>query len=174
MEQKIDLSQIRIEPLGRHDRAAFSCGNEVLNNYLRTQASQDVKKKAAAVYVATLDGKTIFGFYTLSQYSVQFDDIPEEINKKFAKYKVVSTTLLGRLARHDSTRGSGFGELLLMDALHRAFKMSEQVASAAVVVDAKDENAFEFYRRYGFIVLPKTERRLFIPMATVEKLFSEQ
>lgn len=174
LEQKIDLTHIKFEPLGNHDRAAFSCGDSAMDNYLRTQASQDIKKRAAAVYVATSDGKTILGFYTLSQYSVHFDDIPQEIAKKFARYNTVSATLLGRLARHISTKGSGFGELLLIDALHRAFRMSRQIASAAVVVDAKNEHAMQFYRRYGFMELPKIVNRLFIPMATIEKLISKQ
>ena len=126
------------------------------------------------VYVATNDGKTILGYYTLSQYSVQLNDIPAEIaKKKFAKYPGLSATLLGRLARHESMKGQGMGELLLMDALRQALRLSRQVASAAVIVDAKDDKAAAFYRKYGFIGLPKLERRLFIPMATVEALFSE-
>ena len=170
MEQ-VDRSDLKFEPLGDHDRAAFSCGNEALDTYIKRQGSQDVRKKAAVVYVLTQDGKTILGFYTLSQYSIQFNDIPAEIAKKFPKYPVVPATLLGRLARHESTRGQGIGEMLLMHALHSALDMSSQIASAAIVTDAKDQKAVDFYRHYGFIELPKIERRLFIPMATVEQLF---
>jgi len=59
-----------------------------------------------------------------------------------------------------------------MDALNRCLSGSKQVASAVVVVDAKDDSAAAFYKRYGFIELPKTPKRLFLPMATIEKLFS--
>lgn len=173
MDTKVDVANIKFEPLGKHDRAAFHCGSEALDNYIKKQASQDVEKKAAVVYVATHDGKTILGYYTLSQYSVHLTDIPAEIaKKKFAKYPALSATLLGRLARHESLKGEGLGELLLMDALRQALRLSRQAASAAVVVDAKDEKAVAFYKKYGFIDLPKLERRLFIPMATVEALFS--
>jgi hypothetical protein len=41
------------------------------------------------------------------------------------------------------------------------------------VVDAKDKKSAAFYMKYGFIELPNTEKRLFIPMATVEQLFSK-
>jgi ribosomal protein S18 acetylase RimI-like enzyme len=41
------------------------------------------------------------------------------------------------------------------------------------VVDAKDEAAVGFYEKYGFIDLPKVERRLFLPMGTIEKLFAK-
>lgn len=167
----MDLSQLRFEPLGHHDRAVFSCGTEALDNYIKKQASQDVRKKVAIVYVATLDSKTILGYYTLSQYSVQMKDIPVELSKKFPKYPALPATLLGRLARDFSTRGQGVGELLLLDALNRAVAMSEQVASAAVVTDAKDQKAVDFYKKYGFIELPKTELRLFLPMASIGALF---
>jgi ribosomal protein S18 acetylase RimI-like enzyme len=70
-------------------------------------------------------------------------------------------------------RGLRVGETLLMDALHRSLDSSKQVASAGIIVDAKDESAATFYRKYGFIQLPKAEKRLFLPMGTVEQLFRE-
>lgn len=120
----------------------------------------------------TPDHKTIAGFYTLSQYAVNLGELPEDIRTKMPKYPMVSATLLGRLAVSERFRGQGLGEMLLMDALHRALQSSEQIASAAVVVDAKDEQAVAFYRKYGFIDLPKIERRLFLPMATIAQLLS--
>jgi ribosomal protein S18 acetylase RimI-like enzyme len=163
-----------IEPLGaRHGRAAFSCGNQQLDSYLQKQAGQDLKKRAAVPFVITPDHKTIAGFYTLSQYAVDLGELPEEVSKKMPRYPMVSATLLGRLAISERFRGQGLGERLLMDALHRALQSSKQIASAAVVVDAKDDQAVEFYRKYGFIDLPKIERRLFLPMGTIAQLFSE-
>ena len=84
---------------------------------------------------------------------------------------MVSVTLLGRLAVSTQFRGQGLGETLLMDALYRSFESSKQVASAGIIVDAKDETAAAFYRKYGFIELPKIEKRLFLPMGTVEQMF---
>lgn len=162
-----------IEPLGaKHDRAAFSCGNQRLDSYLQKQAGQDLKKRAAVPFVVTPDHKTIAGFYILSQYAVDLGELPEDVSKKMPKYPTVSATLLGRLAVSERFRGQGLGGMLLMDALHRALQSSEQIASAAVVVDAKDDQAVAFYRKYGFIDLSKIERRLFLPMGTVAQLFS--
>jgi predicted GNAT family N-acyltransferase len=167
-----DQLRFVIEPLGeRHNRAAFSCGVEALDAYLRTQASQDLKKRAAATFVATADGTTIGGCYTLSQYSVRLADVPDAIAKKLAKYPHVPTTLLGRLARSNDLRGHGIGEILLMDALRRSLDLSKQAASTGMIVDAKDEWAAVFYRKYGFLDLPNVDRRLFLPMGTIEKLF---
>ena len=164
-----------IEPLGaRHDRAAFSCGNQQLDSYLQRQAGQDLKKRAAVPFVITPDHKTIAGFYTLSQYAVDLGELPEDIGKKMPRYPMVSATLLGRLAVSERFRRQGLGERLLMDALNRALQSSKQIASAAVVVDAKGDQAVAFYRKYGFIDLPKIERRLFLPMGTIEQLFSKE
>jgi len=164
--------QFVIEPLGeKHNRAAFSCGVEALDSYLHKQAGQDARKRAAVPFVATADGQTIAGYYTLSQFAIGLDAIPEGVAKKLPKYPMVSATLLGRLAVSTEFRGQRVGETLLMDALHRSLDSSKQVASAGIIVDAKDESAATFYRKYGFIELPKIEKRLFLPMGTVEQLF---
>ena len=168
--------KFRIEPFekGKHDRAAFSCGVEALDNYLKRQASQDLAKRVAAVFVLTPDGRTIAGFYTLSQYRVDLGSLPEEVAKRLRlpKYPELPATLLGRLAVSTSFRGQGLGEILLMGALKRALEQSRSVASMAVVVDAKDDSARDFYLRYGFLAMPDHPRRLFLPMATIAQMFS--
>jgi ribosomal protein S18 acetylase RimI-like enzyme len=159
-----------IEPLAKqHDRTAFSCGVQALDQYLQRQATQDVKKHVAVVFVLTSDGKSIVGFYTLSQYAIELDVIPEEIARRLPKYRHVPATLLGRLAVSAAFRGQGLGELLLLDALKRSLQGSRQLASVAVIVDAKDDSAVGFYKKYGFLALPKVANRLFLPMATIEK-----
>jgi len=161
----------RFEPLDQiHDRAGFACGVEALDHYLQRQARQDVKKRVAAAFVLTPDGRTIAGYYTLSLFSLQLDAIPDEIARKLPKYPIVPATLIGRLAVSANFRGQRLGEMLLMDALNRSLRSSRSVASAAVVVDAKDEQARSFYRKYGFRELPGVATRLFLPMATIEQL----
>lgn len=168
--------EFRFEPLGaKHDRAAFSCEHERLNTYLKQQASQDVRKRVAAVYVLTPDGKTIAGYYTLSQYVINAGELPDEVAHKLRvpKYDKLPATLLGRLARSEEFKGAGLGEMLLMDALQTALNHSRRIASMAVVVDAKDERARNFYKGCGFIDLPEHANRLFVPMKTVEDLLVE-
>jgi len=166
----------RFEPLDKkkHNRAAFSCEHEPLNRYLREQASQDIKKRVTAVYVLTPDGKTIAGYYTLSQYAIDAGELPPETIQKlhFPRYDKLPATLLGRLARSQEFKGKGVGELLLMGALTRALDHSRNIASLVVVVDAKDEKAKAFYRSYGFVDLPDHPNRLFLPMRSIEQLFT--
>lgn len=172
MSSASDEPKFAFEPLGQqHNRAAFSCGVESLDSYLRKQAGQDARKRAAAPFVLTYDGRTIAGYYTLSPYAIELEDVPEEVAKKLPKYPLAPATLLGRLAVSIDFRGKGLGQALLMDALYRSLALSEQIASTGVIVDAKDELAHAFYLKYGFIDLPKVDKRLFLPMATIEQLF---
>lgn len=162
----------RVEPLGKaHDRAAFSCGVEALDDYLKKQAGQDVAKRVAVCFVLTPDGETVAGFYTLSQYAVDLAQLPEALAKRLPKYPEVPATLLGRLAVSERFKGHGLGEFLLLDALSRSLEQSRHIASAAVIVDAKDEAARRFYEHFGFLSLPGTPNRLFLPMKTLAKLF---
>ena len=157
----------RIEPLGsRHDRAAFSCGVAALDIYIQRQARQDMERNLAAVFVLTSDGKTIAGFYTLSAHSIH----AEELTRKLPRFSL-PVTLLGRMAVSQSSHGQGFGEFLLMHALERAWLGSQQVASWAVVVDAK-VGARAFCLKYDFVPLPLKPDRLFLPMKTIERLFT--
>jgi predicted GNAT family N-acyltransferase len=161
------------QPLGSgHDRAAFSCGVEALDRYLKHQAGQDARNRVAAPFVLT-DGQSdqIIGYYTLSAFAVYLTELPAEVRKRLPRYPQVPTVLLGRLAVDGRYRGQGWGKALLVDALRRSLEHSRQIAAMAVVVDAKDDQSRSFYGQYGFRRLGDRESRLFLPMATIEQLF---
>lgn len=175
MNENEDEIQYRTEPLGpKHNRVAFSCGVVALDKYLQKQAGQDVSKRVAAAFVITPDGETIAGFYTLSAHVVSLSDLPTNVAKKLPRYPAVPATLLGRLAVSSEFRGRGIGELLLLDAFKRVLANTRQVASAVIVVDAKDDRAREFYLRHDFIPLPSQANRLFYPVKTLGQLFDQQ
>jgi predicted GNAT family N-acyltransferase len=169
-----DKSKYNIEPLGDHDRAAFSCGDASLDRYIREQASQDVKRGLASVFVITAkdDPKQILAYYTLSSRELKLDQLPEEIAKKAGKYGHVGVTLLGRMAVAEKSKGTGLGALTLMNALHKSLLAATDVASLAVFVEAIDSDAANFYRKYGFIELPEDKLKLLLPMKTIAKSFS--
>ena len=169
-----DKSKYNIEPLGDHDRAAFSCGDASLDRYIREQASQDVKRGLASVFVITAkdDPEQILAYYTLSSRELKLDQLPEEIAKKAGKYGHVGVTLLGRMAVAEKYKGTGLGALTLMNALHKSLLAATDVASLAVFVEAIDSAAANFYRKYGFIELPEDKLKLLLPMKTIAKSFS--
>ncbi len=135
---------------------------------MQKQARQDVERNLSAVSVLTMDGATIAGFYTLSACAVQPADLPREIAKKLPR-RPIPATLLERLAVNFKARGQGLGEILLLHALGRVLMSASDVASWAVVVDAK-EGARAFYLAYTFRPLPSEPDRLYIPMQLVREL----
>lgn len=155
-----------------HDRRVFQSGAEALDRYLKEQATQDQRRHIAACFVlANPDHNAVIGFYTLSSFTVAARELPAELARKLPKYGQIPCTLLGRLAVDMKHRGRGAGRTLLIDALHRSLVQAAGIASWAVVVDAKDNDAREFYTRYGFLALLDAPNRLFLPMATISELF---
>ena len=165
--------QFRFEPLGNHDRSSFQCEASPLERYLKEQAGQDARKNVAAPFVLLTATDQIAGFYTLSSTILRSDDLAPELLKKLKlpRYPQLPATLLGRLARHSNFRGQGIGELLLIDALKRAYTLSRQIASLAVIVHAKDERAVKFYREFGFESFVDAADKLYLRMDTIGKLY---
>lgn len=159
-----------IEPLGKHDRTTFCCGVESLDRYFKQQAGQDARRRVAAPFVLIEKSSgMIAGYYTLSATSIKFTELPPEITKKLPKYPIVPATLLGRLAVDQNHRQKGLGEVLLMDALYRS--LQSEIATIAVVVDAKDDEARSFYEHYNFMRFPDFSYRLFLMMESITKMF---
>lgn len=151
----------------RHYKKDFECGYGLLDNYIRTQARQDVGRDLSACFVlASLDGQ-VMGYYTLSANSIDRDMFPENLRQKLPpSYDALPTVLLGRLAMDNKYKGKGYGVHLLVDALKRCAQISEGLGSIAIIVDPIDEKARSFYEAYGFGLLPDS-KKMFIPMRTV-------
>ncbi len=158
-----------IEPLGKqHDRAGFSCGQTDLDSWFRLRAGQDEKCNVARVFVAVEPDLGVVGFYSLSTLSLVVENLPEELAHKLPRYGAIPAALIGRLARDQRVRGQGVGEILLADAIQRILQAGRSIAVFAIVVDAKDTRAVDFYKAFGFRPFPLQPRRLFLPTATAE------
>lgn len=165
------MSDFVCEPLGKHhNREQFDCGVPTLNHYLAKTAGQDVKRKAAAVFVMTVASQPtrVVGFYTLSSTAIELASLPVELSKKLPRYPEVPAILIGRLAR--DLMFPSVGSLLLADAITRCIRVAKEIAASVIVVDSKGEAASRFYEKFGFISLPKLTDRMFLPMLTAEKL----
>jgi ribosomal protein S18 acetylase RimI-like enzyme len=160
-----------VEPLAaHHDRASFTCGEPALDAYIRRQASQDVRRRVAQVFVALGDVPgSIAGYYTLSAASFQKSQLPQALAKRLPHYPVPAV-VLGRLAVDRTRQGRGLGEALLLDAIRRVVRAGTTIAVYAMIVDAKNDRAQAFYERYGFRAFADEQRRLFLPLETFEKL----
>lgn len=163
---------LRIEALAsHHDRDHFSCGVDSLDRYLRTQASQDVRRKANGVFILVEPDKpdVVLGYYSLCATSVAQGDVPAAVRKHIPRYPLVSATLVGRLAVSQARQGERLGAMLLADAVRRAYASAATVGSSMLVVDALTEQAAAFYEGNGFVRLPDS-LRLVLPMQTIQRL----
>jgi predicted N-acetyltransferase YhbS len=164
-----------VEPLDaeKHNRLAFTCGNEKLDRFLRESAKQSTRKGLAAVFVAIDEDEPtrILGYYSLSSFTIDGVEIPETLSKKRGIPRhTVGATLLGRLAVDKAAQKRGIGPLLLVDALKSSFVASLRVASVCVVVDAIEASMVAFYEKYGFIRCDPESLRLVMMMDDVAKL----
>lgn len=154
----------------KHDRKRFDSGSMQLDRYLREQVSQDIRRRVAACFVAVTNEQRVAGYYTLASASVELSDLPEATAKKLPRYPSVPAVRMGRLAVDRDFKGMGLGGSLLADALSRSAQA--EIAAHALIVDAKDQTAADFYRHHGFSALPSSTLRLFLPLATVAGLTS--
>jgi GNAT superfamily N-acetyltransferase len=150
------VSAYVVESLAQHDRRTFNCGSPDLDRYFREQVGQDVRRRVAACFVAVASDGAIAGFYTLAATSLAFDSLSLERAKRMPRYPVLPAILLGRLAVSTAHRGLGLGAALVADAIQRA--TGSDVIGFAMVVEAKDAAAEQFYTHLGFE--PLAERRL--------------
>ena len=168
--------ELIIAPLGKqHDRKSFDCGEPSLTQYLHQYASQDIRRRVNRVFAASPPDapRQVIGYYSLSAGGLDATDLPEEFRRRLPRYPI-PVVLLGRLlAVAKSHQGKGLGSILLADALQRIAQASQVMAVYAVIVDALNDRAAQFYRRFGFIPLPSQPLKLFLPMESVATVFDE-
>ena len=153
-----------------HDRSAFSCGQDSLDEFLRRFAGQNQKTGVSKTYVAIrADDKTVRGYYSIASGAVRFKDIPENLRKRLPQYPI-PVAHIGRLAVDSSTQGQRLGELLLLDAFARIVGLADSIGIHAVEVVAIDESAKRFYLKYGFEPMLDDQHHLYISLKTLKKL----
>lgn len=151
-----------------HAKAAFSCDVAPLDRYLKEQASQDMRRRATACYVARDESTgAIAGYYTIAAASVLLSDLPRSLEKKLPRYPDVPVARVGRLAVDKNYRGIKLGAALLHDAIERARR--SEIMVYGVIVDAKDDEAVAFYEHFGFTLLSAERRLLLWPVSTVHR-----
>lgn len=147
---------------GNHDRQGFDCGRQELNDWLRQVARQHQEKGLSRTFVATLDEapNSICGYYALTLAELENRNLPEAWRKKMPRR--IPGVKLGRLAVDKRFQGKGLGDLLLVDALTRAQRIYQEAGGIGLFVDAIDEQAAGYYKRFGFEAMPDNPLLLFL------------
>jgi len=160
------------EPLqAHHDRAAFDCGKEPLNEFLRRRARQNAERNVGVTHVAVPapGSATILGYYTLLVRTVAQDIIPDGKRLPAGEIGVV---LLGRLAVDKRAQGQGIGKTMLLRAIRQVVRASRDMGIYALVLDALDTDARAWYLGlgWGFKELLDSPNHLCLPIATLRLL----
>ena len=160
-----------IQPISKsHNRNQFSCGKPLLDDYLQYFARQNDEKNRARTFVAVDEENNVVVYYSLCTASIEFEELPEALARQLPHYPIPAA-LIARLAVDEKFRGQGLGAKLLIDALQRIVTAANEIAIKAVLVDAMDEEARNFYQHYEFIALPGQDLKLFLPIETIQQLF---
>lgn len=156
-------------PLGKvHDRGAFDCGEDDLDTYLKRYARQNHETGGAKCFVATPRDTParILGFYTLSPASIEFSRAPAVVTRGLGRYEI-PVYRLGRLAVDRGVQGRGLGGRLLLRAAERCMTVAREVGGVALLIDAKNDHAAQWYESYGALRLLDAPLSLVLPFSVV-------
>ncbi len=159
---------MQILPLsGSHSRQGFDCGRQELNDWLQKIARQHHDKGLSKTFVATLEEtpNDLCGYYALTLAELDSRYLPVAWRKKLPRR--IPGVRLGRLAVGTLYQGKGLGELLLVDALMRTQRIHTEAGGVGLFVDAIDERAAGYYRRFGFENCPDHPLLLFLAVQTL-------
>ena len=158
----------------------FRCGKHPLDDYFRRHALPNDQGNIGLAYVVEATGDdvaaglpAVIGFYTLSMAAAVSTDVASVVAKKLPRYPM-PVALIGRLAVDERARGRRLGEALLLDAMLRVVTAAEIIGCLGVIVDAKDDDAERFYRRYDFVTVDASSwpRRMFLPIQVARAAFA--
>jgi ribosomal protein S18 acetylase RimI-like enzyme len=166
------LAHLQIEPLDRkkHDRAAFSCGEKRVENFLAYNAARQQDEGHTRVWVACLDQKPqIIGYYAINAHSVDVSTLPDIDRSKLPRFPTISAIYLSVVGVHSGYQNCGIGSYLMADAFRRSAKAAEAIGAYFIVLDALNEKAAALYRRLGFVDLAGHAPRMLIKMSQISK-----
>ena len=169
---------LAIEPLDleHHDRAAFSCGVEQVDNFLKKTAGKLTRADNTRVYVLADPAGAIIGFYAINAHAIDYQDLPKRFTRTRPAHGSIPAAFVSMIGVDHRYGGKGYGGDLLADALLRVVGAADQLGIAVAILDVLDDGDAEvvkrrlaLYARYGFQPLPSQPLRLFLPVATIRK-----
>lgn len=172
-----------IEPFdpARHDRAAFSCGVEQVDNYFQKTANKLAKADNVRLFVMVDPAGAVIGFYALNAHAVHFADLPRAFARTRPAHGNIPAAYISMIGRDQKFRGGGFGADLLVDALRRIAMAADAIGVAVVMLDVLDcgdpgrvTRRKALYESYGFQALASNPLRLFLPVSVIRTLIAEE
>lgn len=138
----------------------FDCGKLTLNEWLIRHARQAQASGSAKTFIVE-DNAQVVGYFSLTVGQIETMDAPDRIRKGMGRHPI-PVVILARLAVSIDSQGLGIGRGMLQDALRRTLVLAEQAGIRAMLTHPIDEEAAQFYQRFGFIASPWREQQLLL------------
>ena len=136
------------------DVKEFDCKEEELNLFLKNLALLFQRRHFGVTVICSDEAGAIIGFYTLCPACIQKEILPEKFLTG-PKPNPLPAFRLCRLAIDKHYQGKGYGKVLLVHALKKGLSQARQIGGSLIIIDAKHEQARQFYEHFGFISLPE-------------------
>ncbi len=151
-----------------HDGSSFDSGEQVLDDWLRQRAWNNLQVAASRTYVLCPAGsRQIVGFFALSMGQILAHEVTGSMRRNMPRQ--IPAVTLGRLAIDRRWQGQGLGRALLADVVRRALRASDEVIARLVIVHAISPAAEEFYLHHGFTRLPVETPTFALDLLKIQK-----
>lgn len=149
-----------IEPLGQeHLLDGFDSGERSLDEWLTELAKPNQAAGFSRTYVVAEDERVV-AFHAVSSFTIWRADATGRARRQSPPQ--IPAVLLGRLAVDRRFQGRGLGAALLRHAMELTVVAADAVGIRLLVVNALDEEAARFYRRFGLEPSPTNPLDLMI------------
>ena len=135
-----------------HRLDEFSCGEQVLDDWLRRRAIANQARGASRTFVVADQDGRVYGYYAMAAGAVSHQMATGGVRRNMPE--PIPVMVLARLAVDHRAQGIKLGGALLQDAVNRALVVSQNTGVRALLVHSLHDRAKSFYEHYGFEISP--------------------
>ncbi|MBR6923228.1 MAG: hypothetical protein IKH50_01685 [Oscillospiraceae bacterium] len=149
--QDITKETLRFTEEEKDTAQSFNCGNEVIDNYLKTKAYKD--PQAVTFIVKDVNEDSLICYYSLSCSGLALD---HGIGGKITIYPAVEIKMFAIDEKYQHTQFSedpeegNLSDYLFYDVISHIFKFTDEQCGADKIVLYSVPEALNFYSRNGF------------------------
>jgi ribosomal protein S18 acetylase RimI-like enzyme len=164
-------SGFTLEILSReHRRKRFSSGDPRVDDWLIHKALSAMEKSTSTTRLLVAAGGEVAGYYTLANTALDVSLVPPAMFGGKVPSRMPPTLTLAWLGVDRRFQGRGLGTLLFLRALADGVEVYQLVRFVAVIVDALTEENRAFYEGHGFLPVPGTASKLYLPASTLMQI----
>ena len=145
------------------DCSTFRSGERSLDDWLNHRAIKNEESGGSRTFVSVdEDTGLIAGYYCLSAGTLVHEESPGRLKR--GTPNPIPVILIGRLAVDEPFQGIGLGASLLRHSMAKGLEAAQLIGARAFLVHALSGAAVSFYERFGFVLMPDSERTLYVLM----------